>query len=411
VRGTFVAPWLGLLAGSIAFGACLVGALVAPRRSLFIAVAGMSGGVVLVIRMFSAIARSTNAEAIGLAIFFVAAGVAGGYWSAAAALPHAIPRQRHLESATSAIHPDRPAVAILSCAEAPRYRIASTARVIERLVTSGALRLPASTLPFVFLSEKTRYHALGGYNPARATTSAVAEEATRELDGLISNVAIAWCDGSPSLAEVIDELGQMGHRDAVLVTVGPDDSFRSLEPLHEAQRAADSVGIRLVRAPSIWRSDVLASRLVDRIIELTNSATLDDVGVVLVGEGEPPAWSEAEGGWLEHENYFNQRVRLMLVERGIRESNIRIGWLEWETPDVTETTRHLAALGCRRIIIAPATLPHITLASALDLKHAVDSARLGDDVRVVTMTPWGDDRAMVRATADAIRASLQLLEP
>ncbi len=405
----FVALWLGLLSGSIAFGACLDGALVAPRRSQFIAVVGMGGGTLLALRTFSRIATTTNSEAIGLAIFFVAAGVAGGYWSAAAALPHAAGRQRLDAIDAPTCQSEKPAVAILSCAEAPHYRIASTARVIERLVSSGALRLPSSALPFVFLSEKTRYRALGGYNPARATVTTVRDGVSARLGTRVSSVSVAWCDGSPSLAALIGELGRVGHHDVVMVTLGPDHSFRSLESQHEAQHVADAAGVRLVRAPSIWRSDVLASRLADRIIESTTGATLDEVGVVLMGEGEPTAWSEIECGWREHENYFNQRVRLMLVDRGIRESSIRMSWLEWETPDVTETTRHLAALGCRRIIVAPATLPYITLASALDLKHAIESARLAEDVRVVTLTPWGDDAAMVQASADVITWALDRL--
>ncbi|TDB39688.1 MAG: hypothetical protein D9V44_01635 [Actinobacteria bacterium] len=401
-----MAPWLGLLAGSITLGACVVASLVLPRRSQLIGVFGMSGAVVLTIQMFSSLARTGDARVIGLAIVFVAAGITGGYWSAAAALPHAIPRQQRLDPTRSATSTDRPAVAVLSCAEPAHYRVASTARVIERLVSTGALRLPTSALPFVFLSEKTRYHALGGRNPARDSVAAVVDGATDRLVGRVSDISVAWCDGSPGLADIINEFGRIGHRDVVVVTLGPDDSLRSRESLHDAQRAADAVSIRLVRSPSIWRSDVLASRLADRIVGATNGATPDDVGVVLVGEGEPTAWSELEAGWLEHENYFNQRVRLMLIDRGVRESNIRMGWLEWATPDVTETTRHLAALGCHVIVVAPATLPHVTLASALDLRHAIDTARLVEDVRVITLTPWGDDPALVEATTDAISAAL-----
>lgn len=403
--------WLGLLAGSITIGACLVGTLVAPRRSQLIPLIGVAAGAYLMIRSFSAIVLTGDAEAIGLAIFFVAAGLAGGYWCAAAALPHAVvdsPRQAaaHMQGSQPR---DKPALVILSCAEAPRYRIASTARVIERLVSSGALQLPTSAMPFVFLSEKTRYRALGGFNPARATVTGVADQVAEALSDRVGQTTVAWCDGSPSLGSAVRDLAAAGHREVVVVTLGPDDSFATMDARRTAQSVADETGVRLSVAPSIWRSDDLAARLVDRIIETAHGQELGSVGVVLVGEGQPTAWSSLECGWTEVENYFTQRVRMMLVERGFAESTIRASWIEWQTPDVTETVRHLAALGCQHVIIAPATLPHLTLASALDLKHAVESARLDDTVRVVTLSPWGDDPAIVGTVTQAADAALDLL--
>jgi len=396
--------WLGLLAGSAGAGACFVGLLVAPRRSQIIAGAGLLLSSVLVVRMFSMIAAQGVAQATGLAVFFALAGIAGGYWAAAAALPHSISQPKIAVSVTDAQPQALPALIILSCAEAERYRIASTARVIERLMTSDALRLPTSALPFVFLSEKSRYRALGDYNPARAGVTEVADRVAETLQSKFGTVAVAWCDGSPTLAALLAELENRGYSSAVLVTLGPEGSYITMEAEREAH--GGSSGVRLIPAESIWRSDYLAARLVDRVIESCRGAVLSEVGVLLAGEGQPVAWEPLGKDWCERENYFNQRVRLMLLERGFEERNIRISWIEWQTPDITETVRHLAALGCNRLVIAPTTLPHITLASALDLKHSIEAARLAEDVRVVTLTPWGDDAAMVRAVADTASAAL-----
>ncbi|PKQ20683.1 MAG: hypothetical protein CVT66_03730 [Actinobacteria bacterium HGW-Actinobacteria-6] len=396
--------WLGLLAGSTGAGACFVGLLVAPRRSQFIAFFGLILSSVLIVRMFSLIAAQDATSAIGLAVFFVIAGIAGGYWAAAAALPHAIAQPKITPSVTDAEPRELPALILLSCAEAERYRIASTARVIERLVTSDALRLPTSALPFVFLSEKSRYRALGDYNPARAGVMAVADRVAEILNSDFGTVTVAWCDGSPTLRTLLADLESNGYRSAVLATLGPEGSFVTMEAEHEALEGAS--GVQLIQAESIWRSDHLAARLVERVIESCRGAQLSEVGVLLAGEGQPVAWEPLGKDWCERENYFNQRVKLMLLERGFQERNIRISWIEWQAPDITETVRHLAALGCNRLVIAPTTLPHITLASALDLKRSIEAARLAEEVRVVTLTPWGDDAGIVQAVADTAHAAL-----
>ncbi len=399
--------WLGLLVGGLSAGACLVGLLVLPRRIESIAVLGALLSALLAVRSFSAIARASDTHGIGLAVFFLAAGMTGGYWVAAAALLRSegpAPRTPPVDPRPVRV---LPAVIVLSCAEAPRYRIASTARVVDRLVSSGAVRLPTSALPFVFLSEKTRYRALGGYNPARATVTAIADGIAREIDGLAETVEVAWCDSTPNLRAVVADLGGRGYRSVVLLMLGPDGSF----PMWQAERNAlpDMSPIRLTRAPSIWHSDELARRLADRIIATTSGVAPSNVGVVLAGEGQPTVWTSVAEDWSERENYFNQRVRLMLAERGIDECHVLMSWIEWQTPDITESVRHLAALGCRRIVIAPSTLPYLTLASALDLKHLISAARLPDDVLVVTLTPWGDDASIVHAAAKAVRDALERL--
>lgn len=399
-------PWLGLLAGSAAVGGCLVGLLVAPRRSQLLAFLGMASGAVILVMSFARIAERSNGESTWMAVLFSVAGLAGGYWTAAAGLTHVpLSTADSGPSSAAAVDPTIPALIILSCAEAEHYRIGSTAEVVDRLTSTGALRLPTGSLPMVFLAEKTRYRAIGGYNPGRAGIQSVADHVAVSLGDRVGHVRIAWCTGHPKLKDVASDLQSAGYRSAVLLVLGPDGSLPIVHAEHDAFDTAP--GLRLVHAQSIWRSDRLAERLVERILKATTGAEPGAVGVLLVGEGLPESWAVESRRWCETENYFHQRVRLMLAEHAISEQNVRIGSLEWQVPDVTETMRHLAAMGCTRIVVAPATMPHVTLASALDLGRAIDSARLSDDVRIVVLTPWGDDEAVSSAIVDSVLRALR----
>jgi protoheme ferro-lyase len=67
----------------------------------------------------------------------------------------------------------------------------------------------------------------------------------------------------------------------------------------------------------------------------------------------------------------------------------------------------LAATGCERIIVVPATAASSTLGIMVDLPHLIDSARLPDAVHAITLSAWNDDPGMVSALAESIREALE----
>ncbi|HZL05059.1 MAG TPA: ferrochelatase, partial [Coriobacteriia bacterium] len=197
---------------------------------------------------------------------------------------------------------------------------------------------------------------------------------------------------------------RVGFTRLVVAVAGADGAFESASAIHAAEEtlSLSHPQARLVIAPSIWRIEALATRLAERILETTRGIDPGLVGVALLAEGTPKQWEADYATWTEHETYFLQRVRLLLTERGINANAVRIGWLEWQSPDVTETVRHLAATGCERIIVVPATAASSTLGTMVDLPHLIDSARLPDAVHALALSAWNDDPGMADALAESI---------
>jgi len=132
-------------------------------------------------------------------------------------------------------------------------------------------------------------------------------------------------------------------------------------------------------------------------------------GVVLVGAAQPEARSKERRDFDEQEASFLNRVRMRLVERGLPETHIRIAWVEWRTPDVTSAVRHLAAMGCLRIVVSPACFPLDTIRSTLDIEIAIRQARLDPSITAVTLTGYATDPAFaeeLRGRALSALASL-----
>ncbi len=161
-----------------------------------------------------------------MAVLLSAVGLSAGYWLAAASMlcfagRHSTSRETHESNTATGT-----AIVLFSCAAPSRYQVGPTATHIRRLIESDALRLPTSALPFVFLAERSRYRAIGGYLPARTSGVAVAEQMEVLLsDSTPGPILIAWSEGSPSLPESVNATLVQNIDTIVVVTLGPDGSY------------------------------------------------------------------------------------------------------------------------------------------------------------------------------------------
>lgn len=400
--------WLALLAGSFLFGACIVGAMVLARPYSTLAVLVGIGGFLGALYTLGTIAQVYSTPlAIAASILFVVVGIVGGYTVAAAGVPHiaSIKRRR------ATMQPPAPGVTglvLLGCAEPGRYDPRAVAHRQNLLADTAAIELPLSAVPFVFLTEKTRYRAVGGTAPGVAAATALTRKIAMLWEPLARpQITLATCQYPDDLRRAIVEQAGAGATRIAVVVLGPPESAATEHALAIASDTARHDLAAQVRvAPSIWNDRQLARRLAERVLAHVEQTPLASVGVALVCPGSPDAWVHRYAASEQTENYFIQRVRMLLVEAGLSDEHVKVARLEWQTPDVTETVRHLAVLGCRRIITIPATTVLPTLETQLDLERAVSYARVPASVTTVTLGPWADDDALATAVEAVASAAL-----
>lgn len=404
-----MALWVWLLTASVLAGGAFVALLICPRHVQLIALVALAVALTASVQSVVAIGATLgNTRAVGAAILFAFAGASAGYWALSAML---LLLARPDGRRAIEMKPPRDgqggttAVVLLSCAEPERYSLRATARSLHRLLATGALQMPAGAVPFVFLAEKARYRQLGDHHPARASARALAEGLEERLrPAVASTVLVALCDGHPSAIDAVTAVADAGYARVAVAVAGAHGALAAAAAIRGAEEALSTThpDVQLTVAPSVWRLESLALRLCERILETTQGIDIDRVGVGLIAEGQPAQWAAEHGEWVTDETYFLQRVRLLLNERGILAHAVRIGWLEWQTPDVTETVRHLAATGCERVIVVPATAAASTLGTMVDLTHLIASARLPESVHAITLSAWNDDPGMLEALSESV---------
>lgn len=398
--------WFALLLGGLLAGFGPVAAMAVPRRLQVLAVAGTLlvglisiGGLIGITLLTGRVDESVVAGFLGLA------SALGGFAMAGAILVQIGPDPPVAELPTELPEPVAGAhVVLLSDAEPEYYEPGDVARQLRELADAGVTLPPEAARAFIFAAEKSRYRAIGT-SPARDTVRNVTERLGETLgDDAPGGVTVAWCDAAPRLDESVAFLAGRGARSIVVAQLGVAENVA----IQSAKRRVDVMrpaarGLRITYAQPLWTSAALAERVAERILEALGDTSPEHVGVALLGHGVPSEIDELHPASTEQETFFHQRIRARLCSLGIEEQRVRLGWLEWQEPGLTEVVRHLAALGCTRIVVAPASMPTDALATLIDARDGVAQARVQPAADVVVLPAWGDDPVVAEALAAAIR--------
>jgi len=392
-----MAVWITLVFAATFTGVAFVGLLVV-RRTLEPLFALLTlGSLASSAWAFGTLAQNyERLDALFFAFAFAVAGSAGGYALASTLLWRLALRER-IASFPSALPADNgtAAVVVLGIVEPTLYDERWTASSLIALAEEELLDASIVILPFLFLAAKARYRAAGGSSPGVGQLEGLAERLGMTLP--VDRVGRVWAaatDGAHGLDQVVMAAVAAGHRTIVIAQALIAGSVE----LDEAKRKVDSLrlasqGITVAYTDGLWGSERVASLVAAKTLAVAHDVST--TGVLLVGVGQPEPRSRTYRSFDEREHAFLSRAKMLLIERGVPSNSVRLAWSEWRTPDVTSGVRHLAALGCSRLIVVPTCFPLDSIATLLDLPMATRQARVEDSVSVVTLNAWGDDAGLV----------------
>jgi protoheme ferro-lyase len=296
-------------------------------------------------------------------------------------------------------------VLLLANVEPPTYSASATAAVLSELAEEGYLDASVGAMPLLFFAQKARYNAIGGTSPALSEFSRVRDSVESALREQAVKVDWATCIGPRRLAEQALRAVAAGHHDLVVVELAVATSLPMTAAKNEVDLLRlDDLGVDVRYAGGLGSSERVTSAVANAILERAGEP--EGCGVVLVGHGQPRERSRRDPVVDEMETMFLNRLRMMLVERGMPESGVRVAWAEWVEPDVTSAVRHLAALGCTRVLVSPAVYPLDTLGTRLDLEAAVRRARVEESVSTAVLPAWRDNPAVIAEIRALVLAAM-----
>lgn len=397
--------WVALVASALVAGATLVLGFVVPRpyESGFLIVTAllMLASVIAgnrLLGVYDSIAPVLAAALLALAGFF------GGFALVSALLVYVRPRHR-LMNLPASDDLKRTLVVMMADVEAVTYSVGDTTTEIEYLLSSGLPPPSLLMVPFYYAAQRTRYRAAGGVNPEWVSLFALIER----LEPLLSQMGCAGptfvsCSKQGELAHVLQMAEAADFRKVTVVGAHISPSLPCEMQRELAEEALGrSAAVSITFTSSLWSSDALVDLVARKALSVIRDPSV--TGAALLVHGQPGDHTRANGAFDVDENSFANRVRTLLLEAGLTESRVRVCTAEWRDPGLTETVRHLGALGAEHIVVVPACYPFANLQTLLDIPVEIREARLADSVRVVQAPPWGDDPVFAEVLMDAIRTA------
>lgn len=402
--------WTAVLVTALGSGAAFVGLLVCRRGMeallAVLTLAFMAGNTMAILR----VVEFYDLPAIALAAGAVSLAAAMGGWGLVSAVMPLVLESRELPpqlGELADVGDAGPVVLLLACLEPETYSPRRVATELAALSNAGLREAGLTITPFLYLAQKTRYRTMGGSSPEVSSARRLA----RFLD---ASVLERWPDavvdlvdcGTPyALASVVSELASSGRRQFVITNVSVAESYE----LDRATAALNGLrpqtaGISIEVTPPLWGSEALARKIAERIMAVTADPAA--TGVALVMHGQSESRHQTHPDFDEQESAFCSRIRLVLQEQGIDEQMVRPCYHDWESPDATETVRHLAALGCKRVVVTPACFPFESATTVLDLPVAVAQARVDEHVATVVLSAWNDEQGIAEILMKSILEAL-----
>ncbi|WP_372593520.1 sirohydrochlorin chelatase [Actinotalea sp.] len=169
---------------------------------------------------------------------------------------------------------------------------------------------------------------------------------------------------------------------------------------------AESLGVPVQFTGPLWDSPSLHEMFVDKVEVARGDVPRDEVGVLLVGHGQPDEWDREWPTETEHELGLRTHIIDALVESGYTRANLELAWMSFKEPNVPDTAERLAARGVSTLMVFSTGISAESIHSQYDVPELVAEATLPAGVEVVNLGAWNDHPLAIRAIVERVEALL-----
>jgi sirohydrochlorin ferrochelatase len=168
----------------------------------------------------------------------------------------------------------------------------------------------------------------------------------------------------------------------------------------------DRSGIPIHFTGPLWDSTTLPNMFVARANAHVGDTRKSQVGILLVGHGQPDEWDQAWPTETAHEISFRERVLELLAQNGYKRENLSLAWMEFKQPRPAAKIEEFVRNGVHKVFYFAAAISADALHSQYDVPHLIAQARVPDSIELINLGAWNDDPVVIRAIKDKVDARL-----
>lgn len=161
-------------------------------------------------------------------------------------------------------------------------------------------------------------------------------------------------------------------------------------------------GIPVVFTGPLYDSEKLKNMFVDRANKNLGGIPKDQVGVLLVGHGQPDEWDQEWPTETAHEIGFREDVLDKLVENGYQRDFVSLAWMEFKEPKPAPQVEKFVDEGAERILFFSTAISADAIHSQYDIPALVAEADVTDDIELVDLGAWNNNPPVIQAIKEKV---------
>jgi len=261
--------------------------------------------------------------------------------------------------------------------------------------------------PFFFNTLRNAYLEAGG-SPHNKLHQTFCDNLRRAMPEAVANGTrfyLAFLDSKPHPEKMAIQAINDGASKIIVLPVFVTESTHTIAGQEMvANVEPEKYGIQVCYTGAIGDSDALHNVFVDRANELTIGLNKTNVGILLVGHGQPTEWETLYPEQNQQESQYREAIREKLIADGFSPEKVVLGWMSFQEPTITESAKELAEYNVEKILVFSVSLSAEAIHSEIDVPKAVHAAELPAEITVEYVGQYGDHPLAIQAMIEKITA-------
>jgi len=260
--------------------------------------------------------------------------------------------------------------------------------------------------PFFFNELRNKYLEVGTSNHRAMHYRMIAslEEAYRDEGDTTTKFYLSFLDDNPRPdAAAIQALNE-GASKIIVSEVFLTISNHTAEGEHqiEALNIEETFGIPVAYTGPLYDSETLKSMFIERANANIDDTDKSNVGVLLVGHGQPDEWDVEWPTETEHELGFRYDVLDIFAADGYQPANLSLAWMSFKEPKPAAKVEEFLDNGIEKLLFFSAAISADAIHSQYDIPELVYDATYPEGFPIIDLGAWNDDPIVIRAIKEKI---------
>lgn len=154
----------------------------------------------------------------------------------------------------------------------------------------------------------------------------------------------------------------------------------------------------------LWDSETLRSMFLSRANDYIGQTEKSNVGVLLVGHGQPDEWDVEWPTETAQEITFREEILRLFEADGYKPEHLSLAWMSFKEPKPAPIVETFVADGVEKILFFSAAISADSIHSQYDIPELVYEADVTEDVQIINLGAWNDDPIVRQAIKERIDA-------